>query len=181
MLFLQAIKFETMKNILKTLAITALIVLAQSSYAQLDKVGEDGHRMINLMDPEYSDVTFQDVLDLYKGKVIYLDFWASWCRPCKNEMPHSAQLKKKLEGKDVVFVYMSSDQNEASWRKAVDELNIVGENFRTNKQVYSDYNGLLNVRYIPRYVLIDKEGNIVDENAKRPSNPEILNDINKLL
>lgn len=170
-----------MKNILKSIAVITFLSIAPATFAQLEDVGKEGPTMINLMDPEYTDVTFQDVLDLYKGQVIYLDFWASWCRPCKNEMPHSAKLKEKLKGKDVVFVYMSSDQNEAAWRKAVNELNIVGENFRTNKNVYQGYNSLLNVRYIPRYVLINKEGKIVDENAKRPSHPEIINDIEKLL
>ena len=170
-----------MKNILKSIALIAFLAITPATFAQLENVGKDGETMINLMDPEYANVTFQEVLDLYKGKVVYLDFWASWCRPCKNEMPHSAKLKEKLKGKDVVFVYMSSDQNEAAWRKAVKELNIVGENFRTNKNVYQGYNSLLNVRYIPRYVLINKEGKIVDENAKRPSNPEIINDIENLL
>lgn len=170
-----------MKKFISTLAIIVLVSISGSVFAQLEAVDADGHRTINLQNPQYEDVSFQDILDLYKGKVVYLDFWASWCRPCKNEMPHSAKLKEQLKGKDVVFLYISSDQNETAWRNAMEQLNITGENFRASKKVWEDYNSLLNVRYIPRYVLIDKEGNIVDENAKRPSNPEILTDINNLL
>ncbi len=170
-----------MKILFKSIIILFFISFSAGAMAQLDAVGDDGYRTINLQNPQYEDVGFQDILDLYEGKVVYLDFWASWCRPCKNEMPHSAKLKEQLKGKDVVFVYISSDKNETAWRNGIEELNITGDNYRSSRKVWEDYNSILNVRYIPRYVLIDKEGNIVDQNAKRPSNPEVINDIEKLL
>lgn len=166
---------------LKTITLTLAILTSISAFSQLENTGDDGYRMINLQDSEYSNTTFQDIMDLYKGKVVYLDFWASWCRPCKNEMPHSAKLKEKFKGKDVVFVYISSDRTEAAWRNGVEQIGIKGENFLTSALVYQGYNGLFDVKYIPRYILIDKEGNVVDANAKRPSNPQIATDINNLL
>jgi len=169
-------------NILKSLATLILVVLVSgTAFSQLDKVGENGYRMINLQEPQYAETSFQDILDLYEGKVIYLDFWASWCRPCKNEMPHSAKLKEKFKDKDVVFVYISSDRNEAAWRNGVSQLGIKADNYLTSAKVYNGYNGLFNVKYIPRYILIGKDGQVVDANAKRPSNPEIVTDINNLL
>lgn len=168
-------------NIRRSILFLFISLISITAFSQLDQKNEDGYRMINLQEEANANISFQDILDLYKGKVVYLDFWASWCRPCKNEMPHSATLKEKLKGKDVVFVYISSDRSEGAWKKGVDELKIKGENYLTSAKVYQDYNALFNVRYIPRYILIDKNGNVVDANAKRPSNPEIVNDINKLL
>ncbi|NQU34099.1 MAG: TlpA family protein disulfide reductase [Bacteroidetes bacterium] len=171
-------------NILKTLTLSVVILFSLGAYAQDSKIkGQlpDGGRMVNLQDPEYAETTFQNILDLYKGKVVYLDFWASWCRPCKNEMPHSSKVKEQFKGKDVVFVYISSDRDPKAWKNGVSQLNIKGENYLTSGNVWKDYNALFNVKTIPRYVLIDKEGKVVSANAKRPSNPEIVTDINKLL
>lgn len=169
-----------MKNLKILTTLLVFILISGSATSQLEN-NTEGERMINLREAQYAETTFQDLLDLYKGKVIYLDFWASWCRPCKNEMPHSAKLKETFKGKDVVFVYISSDRNEAAWRNAVSQLSIKGENYLTSVNVYNGYNGQFDVKYIPRYILIDKEGNVVDANAKRPSNPEVIKDINNLL
>ena len=171
-------------NILKTLTLSIVILFSIGAIAQDSKINgqlPDGGRMVNLQDPEYAETSFQDILDLYKGKVVYLDFWASWCRPCKNEMPHSKKIKEQFKGKDVVFVYISSDRDQRAWRNGVSTLNIKGENYLTSPKVWNDYNTLFNVRTIPRYILIDKEGNVVSDNAKRPSNPGIVADINNLL
>ena len=169
-----------MKN-LRLITLTIILLTSVSAFSQLDEIGEDGSRMINLNDSEYAQTTFTDILQLYKGKVVYLDFWASWCRPCKNEMPHSSKLKEQFVDKDVVFVYISSDKNESAWKAGVSQLNIKGENYLTSPLVWNEYNDLLDVKYIPRYILIDKDGKVVDANAKRPSNPAIATDINNLL
>ncbi len=168
-------------NILKAITFSAAVLFSTVAFSQLDKTGDYGTRMVNLQEAQYAEASFQDILDLYEGKVIYLDFWASWCRPCKNEMPHSATLKEKFVGKDVVFIYISSDRNESAWRGGVEQLGIKGDNYLTSAKVYQGYNDLFEVKYIPRYILIGKDGKVVDSNAKRPSNPEIANDIENLL
>lgn len=124
---------------------------------------------------------FDDIVKAYKGKVIYLDFWASWCRPCKGEMPYSLNLQETYKDKDVAFVYISTDKNADAWKNSINNLAVTGEHYRVNKNVYEQMNAKFNVQYIPRYVLIDKEGNVVDANAKRPSNSEVKKDIDKLL
>ena len=55
-------------------------------------------------------VLFKDVLKELKGNVIYLDFWASWCGPCNREMPHSKDVQKYFNGKNVTFLYLSTDK-----------------------------------------------------------------------
>ncbi len=171
-------------KILKTLVLFVLFISSASIFAQQKHVEKNipkGANLINLNDAKYAGMSFENILNQYKGKVIYLDFWASWCRPCKSEMPYSLKLQKHFKGKDVVFVYLSSDRDPKAWKNAIAMLRLTGEDYLVNAAVYNQYNKLFNVRYIPRYVLIDKQGKVVNANALRPSNPESIKDIEKLL
>jgi thiol-disulfide isomerase/thioredoxin len=137
--------------------------------------------IVDLNDEKHASLSLNDVLKKYKGSVIYLDFWASWCGPCKKEMPYSSKLKEEYKGKDVVFVYMSTDKNAAQWESMIAQLEITGENYRASNKVKQEIVEQFNLQYIPRYVLINKEGKVADANAKRPSDPMVKSDINKLL
>ena len=171
-------------NIIKTLALSVVLLISVNVIAQDAAVSNtyaEGTNMVNLNDAKYAGMSFENIISLYKGKVIYLDFWASWCRPCKNEMPHSLNMQKHFKGKDVVFLYLSSDRDAKAWENAVAQLKITGENYLVNGKVHNEYNQLFNVKYIPRYVLINKEGNVVNATANRPSNPQSTKDIEALL
>lgn len=152
---------------------------AQTSSA--DKTTKTKLKIIDLNEEKNASVTLKDVLKKYKGSVIYLDFWASWCGPCKREMPYSSKLKEEYKGQDVVFVYMSTDKNGAQWESMIAQLNITGENYRASPSVKQEIVQQFNLQYIPRYVLINKEGKVADDNAKRPSDPMVKSDIDKLL
>ncbi len=120
----------------------------------------------------------------FKGKVIYVDFWASWCGPCRQEMPHSKELHHKFtekQLKNIVFLYISTDRGEAAWRKAVVEIGVEGIQAWSSPDWPDCAGNLFSVTTIPHYVLFDKNGQVVDDNAKRPSDPEIYGDILYLL
>ena len=138
-------------------------------------------KLVDLNEEKNASKSLNDILKKYKGKVIYLDFWASWCGPCKREMPYSTQLKQKYDGKDVAFVYISTDKNAAKWELMIEEMGLVGDHYRASDKVKREIVEQFNLQYIPRYVLINKDGKVVDDNAKRPSDPMVSGDIDKLL
>jgi thiol-disulfide isomerase/thioredoxin len=148
---------------------------------ELSRPRPENTNMTDLNEETYKDIQFQDILNKYKGKVVYLDFWASWCGPCRGEMPYSLDLQSHFADQDVAFVYISSDAGYEEWERMIRILQITGDHYRTSKAVRSEYNQLFNVRFIPRYVLYDKDGNVVDSTALRPSNPDIIDAIEQLL
>jgi thiol-disulfide isomerase/thioredoxin len=124
---------------------------------------------------------FKDILAAYKGKVIYLDIWSSWCGPCRAEMPHSKTLKEKFKAKDVVFVYLSIDNNLEDWEKILKIMQLEGEHYRASKEIHK-YLGLeFDLQYIPHYIIFDKDGKLVKNNAQRPSSEELVGELEALL
>ncbi|WP_020597902.1 TlpA family protein disulfide reductase [Spirosoma panaciterrae] len=123
-------------------------------------------------------------LDEFKGKVVYLDVWASWCGPCRAEFPFSKQLQERLTKKQkeqIVFLYLSIDDNEDIWKRALNSLQLQGEHGLSTGGWKSRTVQYFGIQSIPRYILINKNGQIVDDNAKRPSMTDaLLQDILKL-
>jgi thiol-disulfide isomerase/thioredoxin len=116
-----------------------------------------------------------------KGQVVYLDFWASWCGPCRSEMPYSKTLREHFKGKPVVFLYLSIDENMDAWKAAITKLEVVGINACSPGNWTSPVAKLYGVEGIPAYFLIDKEGKFSVDSSPRPSEAETQGYIEKLL
>ena len=119
-----------------------------------------------------------------KGKVVYIDFWASWCGPCRQMMPYSKQLHDNLtdsQKKQISFLYISIDANEDARKKAIKDLGMEGKQVISPGNWSSKVCSYFQINSIPRYMIMDKKGNIVDFNAKRPADPALLDELLKLL
>lgn len=124
----------------------------------------------------------QDLIAKYPEKVIFIDFWAPWCSPCMGEMPSAKKMKEKFEGKDVVFVYLGNQCEEAAWKSTIAEKKIEGEHYLLTDKQFAELSEIFDVKGIPHYGLVDKQGIIVNTNAPRPSTGEVLEKaIDKLL
>lgn len=104
----------------------------------------------------------------YRGKYVYIDLWASWCAPCIREIPDLKQLEANLENKDVAFLSVSLDKDEAAWKRKVDELSLKGDLLIDRGGKLAE---ALGVRGIPFFLIYDREGRLFKYGAPRPSNP----------
>jgi thiol-disulfide isomerase/thioredoxin len=126
----------------------------------------------------------EHMLTDFKGKVVYVDFWASWCGPCRQQFPYAKELKGQLtekEKKQIEFVYVSIDNTDDVWKKGIEANGLEGTQLFSPGGWSSEVVKYFKINGIPRYMLLDKKGNIADPNAKRPSDPQILEDLRKLM
>jgi len=118
----------------------------------------------------------------FKGKVVYLDIWATWCPPCMAEIAYSKPLKEKYkDSTDIVFLNISVDADLAKWKKIVAKKKIAGVNLNSLKGMEGNILANYRADYIPKYVLIDRQGNMYESDAKRPSDEGIEDDFRRLL
>ena len=108
----------------------------------------------------------------YKGKAVYLDIWATWCGPCLKEIPSSLELQEQFADQAIGFVYLCLDPDPSQWKAIREQFHMKGDHYYLDADQTRQLKAQLGFTGIPRYVLIDKEGNIVDGNAPRPSNRE---------
>ncbi len=119
----------------------------------------------------------------FKGKVVYIDFWASWCGPCRAMMPASKEMHEQLSEKEknqIVFLYISIDANSEAWKKGIQDMQIQGVNVISPGNWSSKACSYFQINSIPRYMIMNKKGDIVEFNAKRPIDPTLLLDLKKL-
>jgi len=92
------------------------------------KFGNEISKDLDLLTEVGKRTSFEEILANNKGKLIYIDFWASSCAPCRRCMPASHTLREEFKGKDVVFVYLAFKDNLKSWKKAIEQLDLKGYN-----------------------------------------------------
>lgn len=122
-------------------------------------------------DFELSDENGKKVrLSDLRGKIVYMDFWAPWCRPCIDEFKnYKDKLYEKYKDYDICYVYICVDGSSEQWKKQIQDHNLKGINLMAEGWESNPVCKAYNVLGIPHYVLIDKNGIIVDSKCDRPS------------
>lgn len=137
------------------------------------------------------DFTFADVngkphaLSDFKGKVVYVDVWATWCGPCQKEMPHLKKLEAEYKNNaNIVFIGVSVDKGKdmQKWKEFLVREKLPGIQIFAGDEASEKLMKPYKISGIPRFILVDKNGNLISANAPRPSSPDIravLNDVLK--
>lgn len=114
----------------------------------------------------------------FRGKYIYIDMWATWCGPCQKELPYLTKLEEKYKGRNIVFVGLSIDQDKAKWEARVKSGALGGTQLYIGKgtKFQSDYR----ISGIPRFILLDPNGRIVNPDMSRPSSEDTEQILNSL-
>jgi len=124
-----------------------------------------------------------------KGKYVYVDVWATWCGPCKREIPSLQKVEEQYHDKNIEFVSISVDDARRSgtdekahtaWKKMVEDKKLGGIQLFSDKAWQSDFIQAYKITGIPRFLLIDPDGKIVSADAPRPSNPKLIELFNSL-
>lgn len=115
-------------------------------------------------------------LEEFRGKYVYIDVWATWCGPCRGQIPYLEKMVEDFKDKDIAFVSLSVDQNLSDWQKMARQMK--GNQFHLSDNTFAN---LYQVRTIPRFILIDPEGNILHPSMSRPSQPETRTYLDQLL
>ena len=125
-------------------------------------------------------INLDTILSHNRGKFSYIDFWASWCAPCIAEMPTSKALAERYHNK-ISFIYLSIDNDTEPWLQSIKRLRLEGsQNFLLSDGIFIINGKKYPIKSIPRYMLIDSDGNLIDDNAPRPNSKEIQEIFNKL-
>ncbi|MBU2922229.1 redoxin family protein [Winogradskyella psychrotolerans] len=125
---------------------------------------------ISLFSQTSEKKSFDEFLNENNNKIIYVDFWASWCKPCLKEIPKIRKLSKDYKNSEIIFVFFSIDENLDTWENLSKELNIKSYEFNFNSHQFKkpEIFKELKLSSLPRYLII-KNSIIIDENAKKPN------------
>lgn len=117
-------------------------------------------------------------LSSLKGKVIYIDIWATWCGPCLEEMPHLEALRKKFtQNKDIEFISLSIEDDKQKWMNYISKYHLPGTQMIIDRSLLTDYN----VISIPRVIILNRDFTIAAMFGGLPSKPKTAVFLNKLL
>lgn len=154
--------------------------IIRESYNKLNWLakGNPSPKFINYKNYDGSTTSLDDL----KGKYVYIDVWATWCGPCVKEIPFLKKVEKEYHDKNIEFVSISVDEENDfdKWKTMVADKALGGLHLFADKSWYSQFVKDYDIQGIPRFILIDPNGNIVDASAPRPSNPKLKDLLNTL-
>lgn len=144
-----------------------------------NKKAEAYSKRIKFIDEGENKNSLRDLLQSFRGKKVFIDVWATWCGPCKEEFSHTTELKKLLNSYEVELLYISidDDKEDGQWKDMLKYYELEGYHIRANEALNTDLREVFDQAgaiAIPWYLLIDENGDIANLDASKPSNLELL-------
>jgi thiol-disulfide isomerase/thioredoxin len=123
------------------------------------------------------EAIFRKIIDPFKGRIVYLDIWGTWCAPCREKLAESPFVKSQLKDFDIVYLYLANRSPEDAWKSIIKEYDLTGENcvhYNLPAAQQRAVEEFLKVESFPTYKLIDKQGNIHDLEWLHTSNMDLF-------
>jgi thiol-disulfide isomerase/thioredoxin len=132
--------------------------------------------VINETPKAEADKLFDTIIEKYRGKVVFVDFWATWCGPCRSGMEKMKPLKEELRDEAIEFVYITNQSSPMdTWNMMVPDIK--GEHYRVSEDEWNYLSSKFNISGIPHYVLVDKQGTVVNDEVYFASSVQELKDL----
>ncbi len=158
---------------MKSLLIAVFFLVASCSVAQ-DKENFSEKALNDIMiSQEGTKVSFSEIINTYKGKKVVIDVWASWCGDCVKGMPKVKKLQEEYST-DVVYLFLSLDKTESSWKKGIERYDVVGEHFFISSGWKGDFCSSIDLDWIPRYMVVNEQGKITLFKATKATDKRII-------
>ena len=135
---------------------------------------------MQLVDSKNNITTLKKIIQENPGKVIYIDFWASWCAPCRRAFPSYISLKKEYSKEKVLFLFISGDQDSNKWKLAAQEEKLSNSYLAINYKDSKFYKEL-KLTIFPRYLIFDKKGQLSIKKAPGPDSDNVRGFIDETL
>ena len=120
-------------------------------------------------------ILFKTILEKHLGNTVFIDVWASWCKDCLEGLPSVKELQQKHP--EVDFVYLSLDKTQKAWKKGINRLEIKGNHYFMQSGWKGAMGTFLDLDWIPRYMIIDKQGSIKVFKAIKTTDITLLNNL----
>ena len=129
----------------------------------------------DLINLQGDSVPFKSILEKHNGRTVFIDVWASWCKDCLKGLPEVKKLQETHP--EIDFVYLSLDKSQAAWKKGINRLKISGDHYFMQSGWKGALGTFLGLDWIPRYLIIDKEGGIKVFNAIEINDKKLLKNL----
>lgn len=146
-----------MKKIIISLFLASIATVALCSFIKKNNFS-DTALAEKLLNPEGNQVAFQDILKNHKGKTIVIEIWASWCGDCVKAMPKVKELQANNPNIDYIFISM--DKTADKWKIGIEKHDLKGDHFMANDGMKGVFGKAIDLDWIPRYIIVDKNGKI---------------------
>jgi len=149
-----------MKNLLVAFAFFAgfISLSAQEAPSEIKTNFDEASLQQTVEDLEGNVHTIGEILEKHKGKIIYIDIWASWCPDCIKGLPKLEDVQKQYP--ELVYLFLSLDRKQEAWKKAIDKYQLKGEHYWFHTEWKNNFTDYIGLNWIPRYMLVDQEGKI---------------------
>lgn len=135
------------------------------------------------LNKEFDDVSgnkisFKNILEKHKGSPIVIDVWASWCPDCINGFPELKNLQQKYP--KAAYVFLSLDKTKDKWTEAIKKYDLKGDHYYLNEKMKDEFGQSIQLDWIPRYILVDAQGNIALKKAIVANDTLLIKTLDKL-